>query len=371
MAKNIFIAGSSQHSGKTLIAFGLLAAFSKRGHRVTYMKPVGQRTVQMGLDHVDEDVALIHDILRLQSPPKESNPVTIPSGYTRNFLLRGGSSSDLMAEIETSYNLVVGTGADQADICIIEGTGHAGVGTVVGLSNATVAHLLNAPTLLVTGGGIGRPIDEFALNDALLRQEHVPCLGAIVNKVQESGLSKVQPALNAWFDRNSVPLLGVVPYRPRLSRITLRQIVAETGCSVLNGAEMLDLMIDECVVGAAQPPRMLPLFKPGVLAIMPGDRYDLVLAALSSHRQSSEGYEMGVSICLTSGQLPGEDIMRLVKATRMPVLSTTTDTYTSTSIISDLVAKTHPNDKEKLVIAENLVADFVDVDRVLHLIGAA
>ena len=50
---------------------------------------------------------------------------------------------------------------------VVEGTGHAGVGAVVDLSNARVAAMLDAPVIIVSEGGIGRPIDEIVLNGAL------------------------------------------------------------------------------------------------------------------------------------------------------------------------------------------------------------
>jgi len=334
------------------------------------MKPVGQRTVQIGSDTVDEDVALMHGVFGITTPPKASNPVTIPSGFTRKFLRDGGGSGELQQLIRDSYEIVAGSGSEAADVVIIEGTGHAGVGSVIGLSNAAVARLLNATTLVITGGGIGRPVDDFAINKALFREEGVPVLGVIANKVYEDGYDKVSEALQIWFGRESVPLLGIVPYRHVLSAIRLRQVVAETDCEAINGEQHLDQVIEDCIVAAASPRRMLPLFKAGVLAIMPGDRDDLVLAALSSHRTTSGGHRMGASICLTTGLLPGDNIMELVRESEMPVLATEEGTYAITSQISDLVAKTDPTEKDKLATAEKLVGDYVQVEQILKLVQA-
>ncbi len=127
MAANIFIAGTGQHSGKTLVSLGLVAALTRRGYRVHYMKPVGQRAVKVGSEIVDEDVALINDVFDLPTPPKAGNPITIPSGYTRQFLLGAADSEPLMDDIRDSFAMI----AKDADIVIVEGTGHAGVGSVL------------------------------------------------------------------------------------------------------------------------------------------------------------------------------------------------------------------------------------------------
>jgi BioD-like phosphotransacetylase family protein len=366
MAVNIYIAGIGQHSGKTLLSVGLTAAFCNRGYQVGYMKPVGQRTIQIGDVAVDEDVALMYEAFQINVSPTASNPVTIPPGFTRKFLREGGDSSALQQLISDSYNTIVGSGPQAAQVVIIEGTGHAGVGSIIGLSNAVVARLLNARVLVVTGGGIGRPVDDFVTNKALFRQEGVPILGVVANKIFEDGYDKVSEALNLWFRSDGVPLLGLIPYHGALSAITLRQIVAETKCTVLNGAEYLSEHIYECIVAAGTPGRMLPLLQPGTLAIMPGDRDDLVLAALSVYKSSQPG---GAAICLTSGIMPGDEIMRLLKQSSMPVLATEEGTYAITSRVSDLVAKTGPTEKEKLALAEKLVAQYVDVDQILNLVG--
>ena len=57
--------------------------------------------------------------------------------------------------------------AFENDYIIVEGTGHAGVGSVFNLSNADVAKRLDAKVIIVARGGIGRPVDEIAINQAL------------------------------------------------------------------------------------------------------------------------------------------------------------------------------------------------------------
>src|SRR5205814_8684470 len=79
-------------------------------------------------------------------------------------------------------------------IVLVEGTGHAGVGAVIGLSNATVAAMLGTPAIIVSEGGVGRPIDEIVLNVSLFAAHGVPVAGAIVNKVDvkaQAGIEKV------------------------------------------------------------------------------------------------------------------------------------------------------------------------------------
>ena len=66
-----------------------------------------------------------------------------------------GASRDYAKVIRDAYEKI----AKDNDLVIIEGTGHAGVGSVLNLSNATVAHLLDANVIMISSGGVGKPID--------------------------------------------------------------------------------------------------------------------------------------------------------------------------------------------------------------------
>jgi len=85
----------------------------------------------------------------------------------------------LIKKIQKAFDRV----AWEKDFVLCEGTGHAGVGSVFDLSNAQVAKILGAKVVIVTEGGIGKPIDEVSLNQALFDREGVEVIGVILNKV--------------------------------------------------------------------------------------------------------------------------------------------------------------------------------------------
>ncbi len=97
---------------------------------------------------------------------------------------------------------------------MVEGTGHAGVGSVFDMSNGDVAALLDVRVIIISSGGIGRPIDEIMLNKAMFDAAGVPMLGAIVNKVEEDKFEKVSSYVKRGLERKGIELLGVMPFRP-------------------------------------------------------------------------------------------------------------------------------------------------------------
>ncbi|MEY4036251.1 MAG: hypothetical protein RL715_470, partial [Chloroflexota bacterium] len=215
-ARQIFLAATGQNRGKTTTSLGLFAAFADRGLNTAFMKPVGQRWIMLDGSPADEDAALMRGVFNLPDSTQLLSPVQIPRGFTRR-VIEGEIVEDLGARIVAAQTEM----AKGRDLILLEGTGHAGVGAVIGLSNADVAALLGAPVIIVSEGGIGRPIDEIVLNAALFAARGVEVAGAIVNKVNLEMEPQLPQLLERGLARHKIPLLGILPYRQILSNPTL------------------------------------------------------------------------------------------------------------------------------------------------------
>ena len=178
--RRIFVAATRMNDGKTTTCLGLFAALQSLYPRIGFIKPVGQRFIEVQGQHVDEDSHLLDTVFNVRVPIESMSPVTVDGTFTRRYLKNPGPTlAQLKDKICRAFDRV----SWEKDFTLIEGTGHAGVGSVFDLSNASVAHLLGAKVILVSPGGIGRPIDEIALNKALFDQAGVEIVGAILNKV--------------------------------------------------------------------------------------------------------------------------------------------------------------------------------------------
>ena len=166
-ARQIFLAATGQNRGKTTASLGLFAAFAGRDLNTAFMKPVGQRWIVLDGAPADEDAALMRAVFDLPDPTHLLSPVQIPRGFTRR-VIEGEVVEDLSARIVAARDEM----AHGRDLILLEGTGHAGVGAVIGLSNADVAALLGAPVIIVSEGGIGRPIDEIRSEEHRLNSSH-------------------------------------------------------------------------------------------------------------------------------------------------------------------------------------------------------
>ena len=219
---NLYVAATRQNDGKTIVSLGLLSAFHKRVKRVGYMKPVGQQYRVVDGKKIDKDAVLMKKIFGFKSNLPDMSPIAIPSGFTENYILRG-SRSTLINKVKRSYGRL----AKNRDFILIEGTGHAGVGSVFDMSNSVVASLLGAKVVIVTCGGIGRPIDEVMLNRAKFDAQGVDIIGVIVNKVLKEKYSKINRFIRMGFPRKNIDVLGVIPFEEVLSNPTVSELLED------------------------------------------------------------------------------------------------------------------------------------------------
>jgi BioD-like phosphotransacetylase family protein len=388
--RQIFLAATGQNRGKTTASLGLIEGFRRRGYQTGFMTPVGQRTVIDDGQPADEDSVLMKAVFGLPEPYSVMSPVHIPRGFTKSYIA-GRVVEDLGARIGAAH----ATFANH-DVLLVEGTGHAGVGAVIGLSNAAVAAMLRAPAVIVSEGGVGRPIDEIVLNASHFEAHGVPVAGAIVNKVRVDEQPGIERTLERGLALHGIPLLGVLPYRPILSNPTLGMVLEGIGGGrVICEGPDLDRVIEGVAIGAMEPRHMLERVGPGTLVIVPGDREDAILTVAAAHVGSGrdgghalrhleplveatpgafidtslEGRALG--LILTGGYDPRDEVLHAIQAAGMFAAIVPEDTYTVASEVHDLLVKTHSGDTGKIELIKALVWEHLHMDRFLDVAAAA
>jgi len=358
--RHLYLAATGQNRGKTTISLGVMDGFSRRGLSMGFMKPVGQRTVMEEGVPADEDAVLMKSVFSLTEPIAQMSPVHIPRGFTQAYI-EGRVVEDLPQRILDAHASFI---ADR-DILLIEGTGHAGVGAVVGLSNAVVAAMLGAPVVIVSEGGVGRPIDEVVLNAALFERHGVHVAGAIVNKLDLGAKPDLEQTLEQGLARHGIPLLGVLPYRPILSNPTLAMVLQGVHGETLHPGPDLDQVIGGVAVGAMEPEHMLQRIGPRCLVIVPGDRADVIDAIVRAQRDSTVAGNDAVGVVLTGGYRPSAATIDSIRRANLFAALVPEDTYVVASEVRDLLVKTHPADAGKIAAIKALVWEHLFIDRLL------
>jgi BioD-like phosphotransacetylase family protein len=375
--RQLYLAATGQNRGKTTAALGLFDGFLRRGLDAGFMKPVGQRTVIDNGEPADEDAVLMRATFGLKEPYSVLSPVHIPRGFTKAYIA-GEVVEDLGAKVVQAH-----AAFKDRDVLLIEGTGHTGVGAVIGLSNAAVAASLGAPAIIISEGGVGRPIDEIVLNASLFRQHGVPVAGAIVNKVDVKAQPGIQTVLERGLAPYDIPLLGILPVRQILSNPTLEMILEGVSGETLHPGPDLERVIDGVAIGAMEPGHMLERVGPGTLVIVPGDREDVILTLTTAHLmggprtvtvdeltqpslQLDDGHAgAAIGLVLTGGYRPRKTVIEAIRRADLFATLVPKDTYTVASEVHDLLVKTHAADREKIAEIKALVGANLDIDRIL------
>src|SRR4030095_15655302 len=82
----VFIAATRQNDGKTTASLGLLSAMQDVYHPIGYIKPVGQRFIEIEEQKIDEDTILMDRVYQLNCPLVDMSPIAVEPDFTRNYL---------------------------------------------------------------------------------------------------------------------------------------------------------------------------------------------------------------------------------------------------------------------------------------------
>ena len=360
---NLFIGATGQHVGKTTLSLGILSGLKKRLGSVGFIKPIGQEHVEVeeGLK-VDKDAVLFRKVFQLKDSWLDMSPLIIPPGFTRQYLDEKISPAPLKERIAASYEKIW----RNYPLTLVEGTGHIGVGSILGMNNAEVANMLDLELILIASGGLGSAVDELALNLEMCRSKGVRVRGVILNRVlqekREMILDYFPKALKKW----GVPLIGCVPYHPFLSTPTMEDFESLFGSELLCGKEhrMRHFQHKRLVACSHQADEQA--LSSHELIILPVSREDLILETLKRCRKAKEeGIDLKCGLIITGKVEPGRELLQRIRRFDVPVLFAPFYCYEAMTKIASDITKIRKDDVSKISEAIHLVEQHLDFTQLL------
>lgn len=348
----IFIAATGQNVGKTTLCLGMLSGLKKRFGSAGFIKPVGQHheEVEKGL-MVDKDVVLFKRQFNLKADWKTMNPVLIPSGFTREYLDGIFSTEEMERAVKKAFHEISSANA----ITLVEGTGHVGVGSIIGMNNAKVASMLGLDMIIIASGGLGSAFDELAINIALCHAHGVNVRGVILNRVHaakhEMILDYFPKALKRW----NIPLLGIIPYSPYLSAPSMNDFEVLFDTKMISGHEQKYRHFADVRLVACSVERFEEDFNPEELIITPASRSDIVDKGLSLI-----GPNKRLGFLLTSQHPPSNEMIAKLKKHDVPAVYAPMCSYDAMKRIVSTISKTRIDDHQKVEQAIELVEASLD-----------
>jgi phosphate acetyltransferase len=187
----------------------------------------------------------------------------------------------------------------------------------------------------------------------------VQVLAVIVNKVKPEQAGDVRELLLNAFNNSTI--VAVIPENKALSSPSMKEIFENLDGELLIGEQQLNNQVDNFVIGAMNVPNFLNHLKENVLIITPGDRGDMIIAALQANLSAS--YPKVAGIVLTAGYQPEEPIMRLLKGleTVIPIVFVKTGTFETSQQIGAIKSRITRDNAKKIQLALNIFEKSVDI----------
>ncbi|HJV66582.1 MAG TPA: AAA family ATPase [Geomonas sp.] len=343
MAKKIFVAATGQNCGKTTISISLMHQARKKYKRVGFVKPFGPKVLLYDDLMVDMDALLMARAFGLEKDIALMSPVALHKDFTKDYL--AGKLDDLslsdcivqaVRELEEKY-----------DFLIIEGAGHGGVGAVVGLNNAKVAKLIDAPVMIVTESGIGKVIDAVHLNLALYQREGADVRGIIVNKLIPSKRDVTRKYLKQAFHPSNIEVIDGFNYSPILANPTLGHISKLFDLPLQGDLNEKSRIIHNIQLGAASSQRVIDGLEDSTLMIVTSSRDELIVTLSSLYHIPA--YKEKIAGLVIAGHGPVSKIsQQIVHDSNIPHIRVEESTAEVFTALSDDVAKITFEDQEKL-----------------------
>ncbi len=358
MARKIFIAATGQNTGKTTASLFLMHLARKKYARVGFIKPIGPKPAMLNGREVDKDAALIAQVFGLGKDLRHMSPVVLRPGSTRQVVDGEISVNDLQQRVlEACHEL-----EKKCDLLIIEGAGHAGVGSILRLSNARIARMLNAPVLMVTGGGLGNVVDSVYMNLALFEKEGVEVRAILANKLIPEKRDTTLDYLRRFFADEPFKILAGFDYHPVLANPTLIRISNLLDLPLHGNKRDSHRIINHVQIGAASTQRVAEILRDSTFLIVTSSRDELLVTMANLYQIPA--YRSKIAGLLIPGIMPvGQITQQILDRSNIPYLRT--EKYTTSElyrIITEDVSKLTSEDTEKLALVRTLAEETFDFD---------
>lgn len=361
MTQNIYVAGAEAHSGKSVVALGLMELLSTQTNRLGFFRPVIRTTdaVNPIIELMQARYSLAHDYgMMLGCSHEEARD-----------LITQDREEDLLKLILGKYKAL----QQHCDHIVCLGSDFSGVAPALEFDfNAVVANNLGCYVVPVVKG-YRREVEQ--VTDAarafihLLEERGCDILATVVNRVEPDALNVVKQAVGRAL--GSACPLYVLADNPSLGKPTMWDIANALQAECLYcEPDALKREVHNYKVAAMLLPDFLNYVEESSLIITPGDRSDIILGSLISF--SSRVYPQIAGLLLTGDQQPAKEVMRLINGlgnVPVAVLGVRTDTFNTTMNVNAVTASLSAGNERKLALALGLAEAGIDADQMLQLIS--
>jgi phosphate acetyltransferase len=357
MSKSLYIAATEARSGKSAIVLGVMHLLRANLQRVAVFRPVISDPVDGRRDH-DIDLMLRH--FKLDQEYDQTY------GYTLSEARRLINSGNKELLLESTLNKFKEL-EKEYDFVLCEGTDYIGGNATLEFEiNASIVSNLGCPVLVVVNG-MDRSDEEVCSSAqrtvGVFEERGLEVLGLIVNRARPDFSPETLRDIEARTSTSHPLLTYAIPDDKRLGNPTIHDVIKWLDAKVLYGHGSLDSQVDSFLTAAMHITHFLEYIEDGALIITPGDRMDIILAAISSRQSAAYGNIAGM--VLTGGIQPSMTMHRLIEGWTgipLPILSVQDHTFKATQTLQALHGTIDPEHPAKIAAAIGLFESRVDIE---------
>lgn len=359
MNRSVYIITPSNQSGKSIISLGLMQMLQRTTPRVAFFKPVVEDKEAKD-NHIDA-------VLSHFKIPMEYEEAYAFSRSELNELRNQGRINYVYDEIIEKYKKL----EERFDFVLVEGSDFNEETSVFEVDfNASLATSLGMPALLVIKDNfdsVDELVEHVQLQLHSFMAKNIKIIGVFVSRCTKD-VAVAEKALKARLPKELI--VALIPNSEELGHPTMKEIADELKAHVLFGSDKLDAIARNSIIGGMQLANYLNRISPDCVAVMPGDRSDLVIGTMLANM--SPNYPRVAGIVLTGGFLPERSVVNLMDGTQqtLPVLAVSTGTFETASRIANIQPKIYAGNEYKIRLAIDVFESAVDTDALSEKINS-
>lgn len=359
MNRSVYIITPSNQSGKSIISLGLMQMLQRTTPRVAFFKPV--------IEDKEEKDNHIDAVLSHFKIPMEYEEAYAFSRSELNELRNQGRINYVYEEIIEKYKKL----EERFDFVLVEGSDFNEETSVFEVDfNASLATSLGMPALLVIKDNFDsceELVEHVQLQLHSFLAKNIKIIAVFVSRCTKD-VVKAEKALKARLPKDLI--VSLIPNSEELGHPTMKEIADELKAHVLFGNDKLDTIARNSIIGGMQLANYLNRISPDCVAVMPGDRSDLVIGTMLANM--SPNYPRVAGLVLTGGFLPERSVVNLMDGTQqtLPVLAVSTGTFETASRIANIQPKIYAGNEYKIRLAIDIFESAVGTDALSEKINS-
>ncbi len=359
--QSLYIASAGTGSGKSVVVLGFMEMLSAVNRKVGFFRPVVGDAV--GGDHLTNLIRSRYEL------PFSSEMLYGCTAETASQFLATARYDELLKLILHKFKLL----EEKCDLVVCAGTDFNGLVPSLEFDfNADLANNLGCSIAVAIRGFRRRPGEILqALRGAheSLVDRGGELLATVINGVSPEHLEAVKArARKALPDHENV---YVLPERLELGMPTVGEICEALQAQCLCGeGDAMNQVVSNYKIAAMEVPAFLNYVEDGCLIITPGDRSDIILAAMMADKSTT--FPRVAGLLLTGGLRPADNVSKLLEGlhrNKIAIVQVPWDTFTTVMKVNRVQSTILPDDNRKIAAALGLFESNVDVEELRQRIA--